>query len=367
MSETTNPTNAGMANDVPPTHSSRNAIEIFIRLGMIILILGWCLLIVAPFLSIVVWALIIAIAADSPYNRLCAWSGGRRGLTATLLVVLTVIAFAVPAIMLSGTLVSGAQNFATHITDGTLLVPAPPASVEQWPVVGERVFETWQLASQNFGEALLRLRPQLEAVSRWLLHAAGSAGVGILQLFASLILAGVMLARSEGRQDAIKRFASRMAGEVRGPEYARLAYATVQSVVQGIVGVALVQTILAGLGFMLAGIPAAGLWALLVLVAAVVQLPVALVMLPPILLGFSSMGSVAAVVFTVWCLAVSLIDNVLKPILFGRGVEVPTLVIFMGAIGGMLSMGIVGLFLGAVVLALGYELFKAWLEMPESA
>jgi predicted PurR-regulated permease PerM len=367
MSETSNPPSVGTASDASPAHSTRNAIEIFIRLGMIILILGWCLQIVAPFVSIVVWALIIAIAMDSPFDRLCARCGGRRSLAATLVVVLAMIAFAVPTVMLSETLVSGAHAFARDLAEGNVKVPAPAASVREWPIVGERVFESWQLASQNLGEAVVRLRPQLEAISRWLLHAAGSAGAGILQLFASLVIAGVMLARSEGRQKAILRFASRLAGEVRGPEFARLTNATVQSVVQGILGVALIQTTLAGLGFMVAGIPAAGLWALLVLVAAVVQLPVALVMLPPIFLAFSSMGTVAAVAFSVWCLAVSLIDNVLKPILFGRGVEVPMLVIFLGAIGGMLSMGIVGLFLGAVVLALGYELFRAWLEMPESA
>jgi len=367
MSETNAPPSGSATNTSSPADSTRTAIEVFIRLGMIILIIGWCLQIVAPFIGIVVWATIIAIAADSPFNRLCAWCGGRRGLAATLVVVITLVAFAVPTVMLSETLVSGAQTYAADLESGNLKVPAPAASVQDWPIIGERVFDLWQLASQNLEEALSRLRPQLEAVSKWLLSAAGSAGAGILQLVASLIIAGVMLARSEGRQKAILRFATRMAGEVRGPEFAKLANATVQSVVQGILGVALIQTAFAALGFVVAGIPAAGLWAMLVLVAAIVQLPVALVMIAPIALAFSSLGTAAAVAFTVWCVAVSLLDNVLKPILFGRGVEVPMLVIFLGAIGGMLSMGIVGLFLGAVVLALGYELFRAWLEMPESA
>ena len=149
---------------------------------------------------------------------------------------------------------------------------------------------------------------------------------------------------------------------MRGNEFAELATATVRSVVQGIVGVAIIQALLAGLGFVVTGVPAAGLWALLVLVSAVVQLPVAVVMLPPVLLVFSSASTTAAVAFTVWCLFISLLDNVLKPILFGRGVKVPTLVIFIGAIGGMLSMGIIGLFLGAVVLALGYEILGAWMS-----
>lgn len=119
---------------------------------------------------------------------------------------------------------------------------------------------------------------------------------------------------------------------------------------------------------MVVGLPAAGLWALLVLVAAVVQLPVVLVLVPPVIIVFSTAGTGASVVFLIWCVFVSLIDNVLKPLLFGRGAQVPTLVIFVGAIGGMLAMGIIGLFVGAVVLALGYQILAAWLaeETPEA-
>ncbi|MGH0036625.1 MAG: AI-2E family transporter [Myxococcota bacterium] len=340
----------------------RTAVEIAIRLGVILLIVGWCLQIIAPFVGIVIWAGIIAIATDAPFDRLATLCGGRRGLAAGIAVSVVVVAIAVPIVLLSETLVSGASNFAAQISGGTLEIPPPPDGIADWPVVGKRIHDFWQLSSENLEEAVSRLGPQLEAVSRWLLGAAGSAGAGILQLLASLVIAGVMLARSEGRRNAIERVATRLAGGTRGPEFAQLANATVQSVVQGILGVALIQSLLAGVGFMVAGIPAAGLWALLVLIAAVVQLPVALVMLPPIFLAFSSLGAAAAVAFTVWCLAISLLDNVLKPILFGRGVKVPTLVIFLGAIGGMLTMGIVGLFLGSVVLCLGYELFVAWLE-----
>jgi predicted PurR-regulated permease PerM len=170
-----------------------------------------------------------------------------------------------------------------------------------------------------------------------------------------------MLVRSKLQEEAIHRFAIRMAGPVRGPELADLARATVRSVVQGILGVAALQAILAGTGFVVAGIPGAGLWALLVLVAAIVQLPVILIMVIPIVIGFSTLSGFAAGGLMVWCMAVGLVDNVLKPILFGRGVRVPMLVIFMGALGGMLTMGIIGLFLGSVVLAVGFELFKAWL------
>jgi len=335
--------------------------EIAVRIAGVFLLVGWCLQIIAPFVGMVLWAFIIAIATDGFYARVCALMGGRRGLAATSVVVLALVLLIVPAVLLTETLISGAHHFAAQIESGKINVPPPPENVSGWPVIGQPLYDAWLLASKNFTDALVRLKPQLQAASVWLLGAAGSAGVGLVQLVGSLIIAGAFLARSEGRSEAVKRFAVRLAG-VRGNEFAELATATVRSVVQGIVGVAIIQALLAGLGFVVTGVPAAGLWALLVLVSAVVQLPVAVVMLPPVLLVFSSASTTAAVAFTVWCLFISLLDNVLKPILFGRGVKVPTLVIFIGAIGGMLSMGIIGLFLGAVVLALGYEILGAWMS-----
>jgi predicted PurR-regulated permease PerM len=342
------------------TPELRTAVEISIRLGTLFLLLGLCLLILAPFMGIVIWALIIATAAEGS----CAWLakrlGGRRGLAATVLVLCSLLLLIVPSVLLSETLIGGAKHFAADLADGKLSVPPPPDKIADWPVVGSQIFDAWRLASENLAAALGRMRPQLEAVSGWLLRAAGSAGVALLQLAASFVVAGVLLAHSEGRHASIERLVTRLAGP-RGPELTRLAAATVNSVVQGILGVAVIQTLLAGLGFVVAGVPAAGLWALLVLVSAVVQLPVILVMIPPILFVFADASVSVSGAFTLWCLAIAAADNVLKPILFGRGVEVPTLVIFLGAIGGMLAMGIIGLFLGAVVLALGYELFIAWL------
>jgi predicted PurR-regulated permease PerM len=344
----------------------RIAIEIAIRLGAIALLVAACLTIIGPFLGIVAWAIIIAIAADGGHRRLTDWLGGRRGLAATLGVVLALLILIVPAVRLSDTLVTGAQQFANGLRDGSVHIPAPDARVAEWPLIGEPIYKNWKLASENLAEALMAVRPQLKAISGWLLNAAGHAGAGILQLVGSLLIAGVLLARGEERRVAVDRFAIRMAGPVRGPQLARLANATVSSVVQGILGVAFLQAVLAGVGFLVAGVPGAGLWALLVLVAAVVQIPVLVVMVPPIVYAFSSIGGLTAIVLGIWCIAVGLLDNVLKPLLFGRGVEVPSLVIFMGAIGGMLTMGIIGLFLGSVVLALGFALFIAWLSDPQA-
>ena len=176
-----------------------------------------------------------------------------------------------------------------------------------------------------------------------------------------VIIAAVLLANARSGQRFAHALAEKLAGE-RGEELTTLARATVSSVATGIVGVALLQSVLAGIGFVAVGLPAAGLWAVMVLLFAVVQLPIPIVMIPIIVYVFSSASTPVAVVFTIWAVFVSLIDNFLKPILFGRGAQVPTLVIFIGAIGGMLTSGIIGLFTGSVILAVGYALFRAWLD-----
>jgi predicted PurR-regulated permease PerM len=367
MSEATDPKSSASA-DRALEPQVRTATAIAVRLGVLVLLIGWCLQIVAPFIGIVVWAFIIAVASTRPYERLAGLLGDRRSLAAALFVLLALLALIVPAVVLSETLVRGAARFAEQVTAGEVVLPTPPQKIAEWPIVGEQLHAGWLEASENLRVALRQLRPQLEAVSQWLLSAAGSAGIALLQFVASLVIAGVLLARSKGRDETVTRFASRLSGD-RGLELAALAEGTIRSVVQGILGVALIQSILAGLGFLVVGLPGAGLWALLVLVAAVVQLPVALVMILPVLVVFSAESTGVAVAFLIWSLLVSLVDNVLKPILFGRGARVPAIVIFLGAIGGMLAMGIIGLFVGAVVLALGHQILMGWLseEGPEAA
>ncbi|MBW2391565.1 MAG: AI-2E family transporter [Deltaproteobacteria bacterium] len=345
----------------------RRATEIAVRLGAIAIVVAWCLQIIAPFVGIVIWGLIIAVALQGPYDAIARRVGGRRQLAAAIIVLLGIAVVVVPAVLLSETLVSGAQNFAEDIADGSMDIPPPPSHVVDWPIVGEPVFEFWSLASRNLKAALEKLGPQLQAVSAWLLKAAAAVGAGLLQMIVSLVIAGVMLSRSGVRAGIVRRLASRLAGPEKGPALAELARATISSVVNGIVGVALIQSLLSGIGFVLADVPAAGLWALFVLVAAVVQIPAGLVMVLPIMIVFSTASTTVAIVFTAWCVFVSLADNVLKPMLFGRGVELPMIVIFLGAIGGMLTMGIIGLFVGAVVLGVGYELFNAWIDADADA
>jgi predicted PurR-regulated permease PerM len=292
--------------------------------------------------------------------------GGRSSSAAAILVVGALLVLIVPSVLLTTNMVESTTQLAEKVAAGTLEVPPPPAGVADWPIVGDRVHDFWAVASRNLEAALDPLHPQLKAVSRWVLETGASAGFGIVVFALSIVLAGVLLASGEPAANAARRVAERLVPD-RGAELVALASGTVQSVTRGILGTAFIQAFLAGLGLLAAGVPASGLWALLVLLLAVVQLPPLLVLGPIIVWVFASKSIGVAVLFAIWSTAVGVSDSVLKPLLLGRGSEVPTAVIFIGAIGGFMRAGIIGLFVGAVVLAVGHNLFKWWLESAHEA
>ena len=341
--------------------SLRRALEISIRIGLLILLIAWSFAILQPFIVPIIWGIIIAVATYPAYRRLAGWLGDRHKLAAALSSLIMVVLLIGPAVMLAGTLVESAQEFERQIRLGLLHVPPPPESVATWPIIGDTVTEFWTLASENLEEALEEIRPQILAAASWFISTAGGVGFGILQFVLAIIIAGVLLARSESSSGAAVAVANRLMGK-QGRKFVDLAHTTVKGVTLGILTVALIQAILAGLGFLAVGIPAAGLLALIALLLAVIQVGVALITIPAVVYIFSTADTTTAVLFLIWCVIVTLMDNVLKPLLMGRGSKVPMVVIFLGAIGGFLAHGIIGLFVGAVVLAIAYTLFQAWMR-----
>ncbi|MDJ0865506.1 MAG: AI-2E family transporter [Myxococcota bacterium] len=343
-----------------PNFLSR-AVEATTRVLLVLALLAWCFSILRPFVVPVAWAVIIAVAVLPLHLWLRDRLGGRERLAAALLTGAALIGLLGTTVVLGSTLVEGSQLIANSLDAEKLHVPAPPTTVRDWPLVGDRVFEVWALASQNLSAALEPIRPQLIALGRSLLSVVAGFGLTLASTLLSLIVAGVLLANHETGGRVAASIARRLAGE-RGGHFASLAGDTVQSVAQGILGVAVIQSLLAGLGFVAIGVPGAGLWALIALLLCVVQVGLLLLAIPMLIWVWSTAEPLAATLFTVWMVFVSVIDNILKPILLGRGVKVPMLVIFLGAIGGFLASGIIGLFVGAVVLVLGYTMFQAWLE-----
>jgi predicted PurR-regulated permease PerM len=345
---------------------TQRAVEVAIRIGLVFLLAAWCFLIVEPFIIPILWGMIIAIASYPLYRWMQVKLGGRAKLAAIAFTLVALALLITPTVMLMGTVADTTQALSRELQDGSLTIPPPPASVREWPLIGEELSAFWSGASENLGATLTSIAPHLKEAAGWLLSTAAGAGVGILQFVISIIIAGVILANAVSFGEFLKTLARRLTGD-RGDEFAMLASKTVRSVAQGVLGVALIQSLLAGVGLLAVGVPGAGLWALLVLLLAIVQLPPILILAPIILYVFSVSSTTVAVIFMIWSILVSMSDAFLKPLLLGRGVEVPMLIILVGAIGGMIYSGIIGLFVGAVVLALGYELFRAWLEEEKQA
>jgi predicted PurR-regulated permease PerM len=339
----------------------RRALETGLHLAVVALLVVYCFRVVQPFVHPVAWGVILAIAIHPAYARLRHRLGGRAGLSAVVLVMISLALLTVPSVLITASFVESAAELAEQLKAGTIRVPPPAASVSEWPLVGEELHARWAAASQNLEAALREAGPLVKAVAGRLLATSATAGMGILVFALSIVIAGVLLSYGERVSGVAYTIAERLFHE-RGAQLVDLSRNTVESVTRGILGVALIQATLSGIGLLVAEVPGAGLWALLVLLMAVIQIPPALLLGPIVVYVFATSSTLVAIPFAIWTIAVALSDNVLKPLLLGRGAEVPMLVIFVGAIGGFMLQGIIGLFVGAVALSVAFTLFKVWLE-----
>ena len=346
------------------TTATAQAIEIAIRLGVIFLILIWCFQILSPFISLIAWGAIIAVAINKPFLKLVEKLGNRKKLAVALIAVLGIGLVLVPVISVSTSIMETAKDASAHINAGTAHIAPPSESVRDWPLIGEKAHAFWQQASEDLTALLEKYPDQLSTAGKKLLGMAAGAGAGVLQFIISLLIALAFLSGAESATKNMNRLACRLSPD-DGEALLTMSVNTIRSVAVGVIGIAFIQAVLGGLGMMLVGIPAAGLLAVVILVLGIAQLPPLIVLIPAIIYVFSVESTGVAVIFMTWSIMVSLSDMVLKPMLLGRGVDAPMMIILLGAIGGMLTTGIVGLFIGAVILAVGYKLFQAWLGMVE--
>jgi predicted PurR-regulated permease PerM len=343
------------------------AIETAIRLSLIFLLLSWSLDIVRPFILPIIWGIIIAVAIYPLFLKLRSMMGGKNKLAATVYSIVMVGLLITPTVMISGSLIDSSQIIAEDIQKGTLVIPLPDKSVNEWPIVGEKVFTIWSKAATNLETTLITYSTEVKKIGQMIISAAAGAGGTVLQFVLSIIISGILLASATGSHSMALKISQRLAGEINGKKFNDLTIATIRSVAQGVLGVAVIQSVLAAIGLYFMNVPAWGLWTILVLIFAIAQLPPIIVLGPIIAYVFSYADTTPAIIFTIWSIIVSASDGFLKPLFLGRGMSTPMLVILLGAIGGMMLSGIIGLFIGAVVLALAYELFIAWLDndMPQ--
>ena len=244
----------------------------------------------------------------------------------------------------------------------TLQIPPPKPGVAEWPVVGPKIHAYWQQAHDNLPALVKSLQPKIGELAKGALAMVASIGGGILAFVAAFIIAGIIMAFGEAGDRASRAIFARVFGFERGDEFTVLSVATIRAVAQGVIGIAFIQAILVGLCLLVAGVPLAGVLAVVVLVLGIAQVPALIVTLPAIAYLWMSggYGTGAAALYSVLLFVAGMADNVLKPLMLGRGVDAPMPVILLGALGGMAAAGILGLFVGAVLLALGYQIFMSW-------
>ena len=349
-------------NELSRKQWSKDLLEVLIRAGLILFVVVVSVQVFAPFMGLILWGLILAVALYPLHQRLAKVLKGRQGRAATLLVLAALLLIGVPTVMLGSSFAGHIHDAYTAFNNHDVSIEQPPDSVADWPLIGGKVHEAWSLAANDLPAFLEKVQPQLKNLSERLLSAAASTAGSVLLFLGSLIVAGIMMAYGEAGSQSMGKIMSRISGSVKGRQLQRLSTATVRSVATGVIGVAFIQALLLGLGFLWAGIPAAGVLAIVVLLIGIAQLPATIISLPVIAyIWWSGDASTTFnIVVTVYILVAGLADNVLKPVLLGRGVDAPMPVILLGALGGMVAAGIIGLFLGAVVLAVGYELFMDW-------
>jgi len=333
-------------------------IDAAIRLGLIGLLVYWSLRVVGPFVTIALWSTILVVALYPLFDWLARRLNSRK--LAAILVTLLCLAIVIgPVTWLGFVLIGGAEFMVKGLE--TMAIPAPPQSVKNWPLIGDQIFRWWTLAADDTKAIILEIAPKLQSLGGKLLDLAGTVILGLLEFVASIIIAGFLYNPGPRLVRGLRSALMRISGQ-RADEMMHLAATTILNVSRGVVGIALVQSLLAGLGFAVAGVGAAGLLTFLCLILGIVQLGASVVIVPAIIWSWFTMDTSHALIFTAYMLPVSVFDNIFKPLLMARGLETPMPVIIIGVLGGTLAYGISGLFLGPIILSVAWALVVHWTQ-----
>jgi len=340
--------------------SSRTVIIVAVRIVCLGFLAYWSLVLVGPFLAIIVWSVILAVALYPVFAWLVKWIRFPALAAAAITIVGLAVIFG-PVTWLGLSLVDNLATLVERFGAGSWAIPPPPETVKTWPLIGEKAYEIWYEASTNFKQLLITSAPDLKPIASTAITVAGNAGLNLLKFISAMVISGFLFVPGPALVEKAKSIARLVATE-RGEEFVALAGATIRNVSRGVIGVSMLQALLAGIGLLVAGIPAAGILSFLVLFLGIIQVGPSIVLLPLIIWSWFSMGTTAAVLFTIYMLPVNLLDNVLRPLVMAKGLSTPMLVILVGVLGGTLAHGILGLFVGPIVLSIAWQLLVTWMQ-----
>jgi predicted PurR-regulated permease PerM len=330
-----------------------------IRLVCLGLLAYWALIIIRPFLTMMIWSAIIAVALYPIFYWLSGKLYGYRVAAAFVITALSLMLMLGPATWLGLSLAESIRTLMARLTEGAIVLPPPPETIKAWPLIGNKAYETWDLASTNLRALLTQAVPYLKPVGGTLLGAAGSFGINLLKFIAATIVSGFLFIPGPALVESIKNILRHLAG-ARGAMFVDMAGATVRTISRGIIGVAVLQALLAGIGLIIAGVPAAGLISFLVLLLGIVQIGPSIILLPLVVWSWFAMDATSAVLFSLYMIPVNLLDNVLRPLVMVKGLGTPIWIILLGVFGGTIAHGMIGLFVGPVVLSIAWQLIVLW-------
>jgi predicted PurR-regulated permease PerM len=338
-----------------------------LSIGALIGVSAWVL---QPFLGALVWAVTIVVATWQPMLKLQQLLWGRRWLAVTLLSTAWLLLLFIPLSLTAAAIVQNANQIVGWFASlRGFHIPPAPAWLAGLPLIGSAAAQAWdQLANATAGQLMREGAPYATKVASWLIAQIGSIGVIIVQFLLTVVLAAILYLNGESASRTVLAFGNRLAGE-RGINVVRLAGRAIRGVALGIVLTALAQSILGGIGLAIAGVPFAVLLGGVMFVLCIAQIGVVPVLLPAVIWLYWSGDAVWGTVLLVWSVLVATLDNVMRPLLIRKGVDLPLLLIFAGVIGGLFALGLIGIFVGPVVLAVTYTLLDAWINeapLPES-
>lgn len=347
-----------------PQLSNNPVVHYALQLLALSLLLVWCFMILQPFITLLVWASVLAIALYPAHDLLRKKLKNRNGLSAAIITILMLLLIIGPAVSLMFATVDEFKELGNAYKTGELHIPPPTEKVKAWPLIGPKVYSYWSEASTNLTDFILKHQVEVKSVLLQLFDLLKSTGTGILIFSLSIIISGFLLTYAKSAGDFMNKLLIRIVGPM-GESLTGSASLTVRNVAKGVLGVALIQSILAGIGLVWAGVPFAGLWILICLILAIVQIGILPVTIGVIIYIWGQPDTTTAILLTVWMGFVGIVDNILKPIMLGKGAPAPMLVVFLGAIGGFMFSGFIGLFTGAIVLTLGYKLVMGWISTSQ--
>jgi predicted PurR-regulated permease PerM len=345
------------------TETQRDITRTFLAVLFIGTLIGTSLWILKPFLGAAIWAMTIVTATWPLMISIQGRLWGRRSLAVAVMTVVLLCVLVVPLWLAIGTIVSNADRIAGWVKSlSTFEVPVPPAWLGAIPLLGKDLAAAWEkLAVVGIQDFMKKLAPYGGSAIQWFITEVGGYGVLVLQFLLTVVFAALLYANGEHAASWMKRFGRRLAGE-RGETSIRLAGQAVRGVALGVVVTALAQSVLGGVGLAIARIPFAAVLTAVMFMLAIAQVGPLLVLVPAVAWLYWSSSTGWGTFLLIWALVVGTMDNFLRPILIKKGADLPLLLIFAGVVGGLIAFGLIGIFVGPVVLAVGHTLLAAWVD-----